>query len=104
MRATVHWDSVPLLRDARELAAAGHITGGSGRNWASYGSLVDLGPCGDVERALLTDPQTSGGLLVACAPDTVADVLQAFRTEGFSRASIIGEMTDGTPRISIVQN
>ncbi|HVH29509.1 MAG TPA: selenide, water dikinase SelD [Vicinamibacterales bacterium] len=101
VRATVRWDSVPLLSDARELAAAGHVTGGSARNWTSYGSSVDLGPYGDIERALLTDPQTSGGLLVACAPDTVAEVLQIFQAEGFAHASIIGEVTGGTPRVSI---
>jgi selenide, water dikinase len=102
VRATVSWDSVPLLRDARELASAGHVTGGSGRNWASYGSAVDLGPHGDLERALLTDPQTSGGLLVACAPETVSEVLQIFQAEGFSHAAIIGEVASGTPQISIV--
>jgi selenide, water dikinase len=101
VRATLRWESVPLLRDARALAAAGHVTGGSGRNWSSYGSAVDLGPYGDIERALLTDPQTSGGLLVACAPDTVAQVLQVFQTEGFSQATIIGEVAAGTPQISI---
>jgi selenide,water dikinase len=62
---------------------------------------VDLTVHGEVERAVLTDPQTSGGLLVACAPEAAEDVLQVFRAEGFSRAGVIGEMGPGTPGISV---
>ncbi len=47
------------------------------------------------DRALLTDPQTSGGLLVACAPHAVDAVLALFRAEGFAEAAEIGEITDG---------
>ena len=101
VRATVRWSDVPLLPDARDLAAAGHVTGGSTRNWNGYGNLVDLTSHGAVEQALLTDPQTSGGLLVACAPDAVDDVLQTFRTEGFSRAAVIGELAAGSPGIVV---
>jgi selenide,water dikinase len=78
------------------------VTGGSSRNWSGYGNLVDLTAHGDVERALLTDPQTSGGLLVACAPEAVEDVLEIFRAEGFSRAGVIGEIASGTPGVSVV--
>jgi len=78
------------------------ITGASGRNWAGYGDDVDLlAGIGDAERALLTDPQTSGGLLVTCAPDAVEDVLAAFRREGFAAAAIIGEIHAGAPRIGV---
>jgi selenide,water dikinase len=101
VRATIHWHALPLLKDAAELAAAGHVTGGSNRNWLAYGDLVDLTVHGEVERAVLTDPQTSGGLLVACAAEAVGDVLQIFRAEGFSRADVIGEMGPGTPGISV---
>jgi selenide,water dikinase len=102
VRATVHWSATPLLPDAWELAAAGHVTGGSSRNWSGYGGLVDLTMYGEIERALLTDPQTSGGLLVACAPEAVEDVLQIFRAEGFSRAGVIGEISSGAPGVSVV--
>ena len=102
VRATVRWSAVPLLTDARELAAAGHVTGGSNRNWKGYGDLVDLGPYGEIERALLTDPQTSGGLLVACAPEAVQEVLAIFGAEGFSRAAVIGEVPSGAAGISVV--
>jgi selenide,water dikinase len=101
VHATVQWNAVPLLTDARELAGAGHVTGGSTRNWQGYGSLVDLTTYGKVEQALLTDPQTSGGLLVACAPEAVDDVLQTFKAEGFHHAAVIGEVEAGAPGITV---
>ena len=59
------------------------VTGGSARNWKGYGSLVDLTTHGAVEQAILTDPQTSGGLLVACAPESVNEVLDCFQPTAF---------------------
>jgi selenide, water dikinase len=102
VHATVRWSDVPLLASARELASAGHVTGGSARNWTSYGTLVDADRHGPIERALLTDPQTSGGLLVACAPEAVDEVLRTFRLEGFERAAVIGEAGAGVPGITVV--
>src|SRR6185295_15407094 len=101
IRARVQWSSVPLLTDAQTLASTGFVTGGSARNWKSYGSLVDLTTHGAVEQAILTDPQTSGGLLVACAPEAVDVVLDCFRREGFQRASVIGAIEAGTPGVSV---
>ena len=92
----IHWANVPLLSGVRELATQGMVTGASGRNWAGYGSDVSLPqefPATD--RALLTDPQTSGGLLVACAPDVVDEVLAIFRRDGFAQAAVIGRVNDG---------
>jgi selenide,water dikinase len=100
--ATLEWNAIPLLIEARELAAAGNVTGGSGRNWKAYGHLVELGQLGSVERALLTDPQTSGGLLVACDPEAVDEVIEVFDSEGFDRVAVIGEMTSGDARIEVV--
>jgi selenide,water dikinase len=80
-----------LLPGVRELLHQGHKTGASGRNWAGYGRLVNLGRYGEMEQALLTDPQTSGGLLVACAPGAVEQVLAIFRADGFEHAAVIGE-------------
>ena len=98
----IDWRSVPLLEQARELAARGMVTGASGRNWDSYGADVVLPEGFDAaDRALLTDPQTSGGLLVACAPAAVADVLRVFSAEGFDRASVIGEVTPGPARLTV---
>jgi selenide, water dikinase len=101
VHATVRWSAVPLLKAASELAAAGHVTGGSTRNWKAYGGLVDLSGYGEVERALLTDPQTSGGLLVSCAPEAADDVLQIFQAEGFNRAAVIGDVASGAPGITV---
>jgi selenide,water dikinase len=100
--ATVDWSSVPLLPGASELAGAGIVTGASARNWAGYGDAVTFAAgAPEVARALLTDPQTSGGLLVACAPDAVEAVLQVFRREGFGHAAVIGEVAPGAPRIRV---
>jgi selenide, water dikinase len=86
---------IPLLPGAAQLAARGYITGASGRNWAGYGQHVTLNSVDDTMKALLTDPQTSGGLLVACAPGAVDDVLGVFRAEGFDTAATIGELAAG---------
>ncbi len=92
---------VPLIEGVRDLATAGMVTGASGRNWAAYGHEVQLGDrLQPIDQALLSDPQTSGGLLVACAPETVADVLAIFRQQGFAQAAEVGEVIaspgDGT--------
>ena len=102
VHATVTWNDVPLLTEARELASAGYVTGGSSRNWKGYGSLVDLTDHGAVEQAILTDPQTSGGLLVACAPESVSEVLDCFHADGFDRAAVIGEVEAGPPGVRVV--
>jgi selenide,water dikinase len=92
---------VPLLPAALDLATRGFVTGASGRNWAGYGKDVALDGVSDVQRALLTDPQTSGGLLVACRPDTVDTVLRQFRAEGFERAAVIGELSAGPAQVHV---
>jgi selenide,water dikinase len=101
VHATVRWEAVPLLPDVMELAGAGCVTGASHRNWAGYGTQVDLGSLGAVEKALLTDPQTSGGLLVTCAREALGEVLEVLRSEGFEHAAVIGEITAGAPGITV---
>lgn len=89
----IDWSAVPRLPGIDALIASGHVTGASGRNWASYGAGVALPQgFGDAERALLTDPQTSGGLMVACAPDALEAVQAAFARHGFADAAVIGEV------------
>ena len=87
---------IPLLPGVLELAAQGMVTGASGRNWASYGAEVTL-PANitPAQHALLSDPQTSGGLLVACAPEAADEVLACFERHGFQGASVVGRMTSG---------
>jgi len=102
LRARVNFADLPLLPRAREFVEAGYLTGASGRNWASYGEAVRLAEGLDATaRTLLTDPQTSGGLLVSCSPDTVTEVLSLFLQHGFSQVSVIGEMSEGEPGIDI---
>jgi selenide,water dikinase len=96
LQVRLDWARVPVIQGARELAAQGCVTGASGRNWASYGSEVSL-PAGfsDVDTALLSDPQTSGGLLVSCSAASAAEVLAIFHTQGFSEAAVMGEVAAG---------
>ena len=93
---------IPLLPGVEQLAHDGYFTGASGRNWDAYGKDVSLSP--DVTTAqhmLLTDPQTSGGLLVSCDPASVDEVLALFVREGFAGAAVIGQMAAGAPRIEV---
>ena len=100
--AAIEFGRVPLHPGTLDFVRQGVVTGASGRNWAGYGADVDLSAgIGEPERALLTDPQTSGGLLVACAPEAVADVLAIFRREGFAAAADIGAVTAGAPRVAV---
>ena len=99
--AVVRYADVPVLPGVKNLLAAGFKTGASPRNWAGYGESVELGAHGEDVKALLTDPQTSGGLLAACAPDTVEDVLAIFRAEGFGDAAVIGEIVSGPARVTV---
>ncbi|MBW6495488.1 MAG: selenide, water dikinase SelD [Burkholderiaceae bacterium] len=102
LTATLRMADLPLLAGVAKLAADGFITGASARNWAGYGADVDLGSAiGETERALLTDPQTSGGLLVACTPESVAEVLACFARDGFDRAAVIGTLSAGEPRVLV---
>jgi selenide, water dikinase len=90
---SIRWSDVPLLSGVKELAAQGMVTGASGRNWAGYRSDVHhaAGLTAD-EQALLSDPQTSGGLLVCCSPGAVDQVLAIFRRHGLNAAADIGEV------------
>jgi selenide, water dikinase len=100
--ATIDLAHMPLLADALQFARDGVVTGASGRNWAGYGHEVTLaGGLGDAERALLSDPQTSGGLLAACAPHAADEVLAIFRAEGFKEAAVIGEVGAGAPGVTV---
>lgn len=94
--AQVELSHLPLLPGVDALAQAGHVTGASGRNWASYGHEVQFADgLAEWRRALLTDPQTSGGLLVSCAPDAQDAVLETFRRHGFADATPIGRLDAG---------
>jgi selenide,water dikinase len=100
--ARLDMDKVPLLPGVLQLAQDGFFTGASGRNWDAYGKDVELiDAITPAQRALLTDPQTSGGLLVSCDPASVDEVLALFAREGFGDAAVIGRMEQGAPRVSV---
>ena len=93
LSAHIDLESLPLIASAVAWAKDGVATGASGRNWAAYGAEVhwpETAP--EWQRTLLTDPQTSGGLLVSCAPGAVDAVLRAFHGDGFAQAAIVGRM------------
>jgi selenide, water dikinase len=102
LTAKLDMAKIPLLLNVQQLATDGFITGASERNWAGYGHDVVLGKdITAVQKALLTDPQTSGGLLLSCAPASVAEVLALFAREGFAHAAVIGEMAAGPARVEV---
>jgi selenide,water dikinase len=102
LRAHIDMNAVPFLPSVEALAEQGFITGASGRNWAGYGKDVKLADhITPTQQALLCDPQTSGGLLVACSPETVATVLDVFHKNGFQGAAVVGEMVNGTAGIEV---
>lgn len=103
VRIRLEQSRIPLFTQAEALAQAGYITGASTRNWNSYGDGVTLpADMPEWRRALLTDPQTSGGLLVACAPEKAEALKATIVAAGYARTSIIGEITSGTPAIDVV--
>jgi selenide,water dikinase len=103
LAAEVELDALPVIGAALEWVKKGVATGASERNWSGYGADVAL-PAGAPEwvKKLVTDPQTSGGLLVACAPEDERRVLDAFAGEGFSEARRIGRLAEGPARVSVV--
>jgi selenide,water dikinase len=106
-RLTAHIEmaQVPLLGGVSDLAAQGMVTGASGRNWAAYGHEVRLSASlPSVAQALLTDPQTSGGLLVSCAPESVGEVMAVFKRCGFAQAAEIGEMRPRADGVALSVN
>jgi len=90
---SIEWQRVPVLEGVEALVRSGYVTGASSRNWAGYGDDVELASSlSEHDRALLADPQTSGGLLVSCDRGCVEEVLAVFRRHGFGEAAVIGEV------------
>jgi selenide,water dikinase len=97
LRAALNWSAVPIVDEAMTLAQGDIYTGASTRNWAAYGNEVTLSnQPGICQQHLLTDPQTSGGLLISCAPESEAEVLAILQADGFSRAAVIGRFEPGS--------
>jgi selenide,water dikinase len=100
--AELRFEALPLLTHAERFAEMGIGTGGAKRNWKSYGHEVDL-PVDAPEwwSGVLCDPQTSGGLLIACSSDSVQQVLELLRNRNFVHASVLGEFGASQPRIRV---
>jgi len=102
LSAEVSFDDLPLIPEAVQWAQQGVATGASDRNWKGYGDEVDLAPdFAEWKRKLITDPQTSGGLLVACAPEAVNEVLAAFAGDDGSDARMIGRLAAGPAKLRV---
>jgi len=102
LTAELEWSKVPVLAAARPLVEQGFVTGASDRNWNSYAADVVMPADMMMQRKLLTDPQTAGGLLVACAPEAADAVLAVFRTEGFADAAVIGRLGTGAAQVKVL--
>jgi selenide,water dikinase len=97
LRADLSWNAIPIIDEAMTLAQGDIYTGASTRNWAAYGHEVTLSNQLSIwQQHLLTDPQTSGGLLISCAPESEAEVLAILQADGFSRAAVIGRFEPGS--------
>ncbi|MBN8925560.1 MAG: selenide, water dikinase SelD [Rhodospirillales bacterium] len=102
LAARITADDLPLLPEVEALSRSGIGTGAATRNWASYGAEVILpDDFPDWRRALLCDPQTSGGLLIAAAPEAVQEVLARAHRLGFAQAVTVGTLHGGTPRVTV---
>ena len=102
LSARISLSNIPFLDNVHALAEAGVITGASDRNWASYGDHVRFASnLPAAVRPLLCDPQTSGGLLVSCAPDSVPAVLDIFNRHGADRAAKVGDMVAGPSAVDV---
>lgn len=102
LTAELEFDRLPILPVALDLAMQGFVPGAVERNWASYGHEVNLPASMPAwQKNLLCDPQTSGGLLVACAPEVAESVLEIFNQQGFGYASVIGNLITGEPQVFV---
>ncbi len=102
LTAEVTFDQLPLLNSARQLAQQDFVTGASKRNWQSYEHEVELAPnLAEWQHNLLTDPQTSGGLLIACSGDAAQSIVQRLHGEGFAHATMIGQLRGGVGRVVV---
>jgi selenide,water dikinase len=101
LAAEVSFAKLPVIEDAVRFVQDGVATGASDRNWKGYGHEVSI-QGEEWKKKLLSDPQTSGGLLVACAPEAVPQVLEIFKAEGFAPACVIGKLSAGAPRLTVI--
>jgi selenide,water dikinase len=103
LAAKIIWDQLPILDTVLDYAQRGYNTGAADRNWESFCDHVSVPD--DMlqwQKNLLMDPQTSGGLLVSCSPESADTVLKTFYESGFDHASIVGSLIEGKPKVSVI--
>jgi len=97
LSAQIQWDSIPVIEEAVKLVKEDVYTGASVRNWHGYGHEIQMsGSFSAWHQHLLSDPQTSCGLLVACNPEASDQVLEILRSDGFTNAKNIGTFAEGS--------
>jgi selenide,water dikinase len=97
LSAQIQWDSIPVIAEAVKLVKEGTFTGASPRNWLGYGHEIQMASHLDAwQKNLLSDPQTSGGLLISCSPEATEQVLEILRADGFAHAQKIGQFVNGS--------
>ncbi len=103
LKATVNWDDLPILPSALGYAQKGYNTGAANRNWASFGMNLSLPDAMEQwQKNILTDPQTSGGLMVSCPPDQAESVIALFHEQGYPFAKQIGSMESGAAHVTVI--
>jgi selenide,water dikinase len=97
LSAQLQWDSIPMIAEAVKLVKEDIFTGASPRNWLGYGHEIQMAShLGAWQQNLLSDPQTSGGLLISCSSEVEDQVLEILRADGFTRAQKIGHFVEGS--------
>jgi selenide,water dikinase len=97
LSAQIQWDSIPVIAEALKLVKEDIFTGASPRNWLGYGHEISMAShMGAWQQNLMSDPQTSGGLLISCSPETTDQVLEILRADGFMNAQKIGQFVEGS--------
>lgn len=100
LKAEISFSGIPILAEALTLANNGIFPGAAQRNWDGYQSQIKT-MTAQWQTLLLADPQTSGGLLLSVAPESVPTILEQLLAEGYGFSTVIGECTPGEPGIEI---
>jgi selenide,water dikinase len=96
LQAQINFSQIPVIEEALEYVQNNIVTGASGRNWQGYENQVTAeGELAQWQKNLLSDPQTSGGLLISCAPEVESEVLEYLHQSGFISAQKIGQFAQG---------
>lgn len=102
LKASIVWDKLPIIPSAISYCKNGYSTGAGSSNWANFEDDITLSQNLDEwQRNILSDPQTSGGLLVSCAREKADEIVSLFKNQNYKYATIIGEMEEGEPRVYV---